>query len=36
MGITPAGGSPDVLDRLIRSEYTRWAALIRAQGIKGD
>jgi tripartite-type tricarboxylate transporter receptor subunit TctC len=36
MGITPAGGSPDVLDRLIRSEYTRWAELIRAQGIKGD
>lgn len=36
MGITPAGGSPEVLGRLIRSEYTRWAELIRAQGIKGD
>jgi tripartite-type tricarboxylate transporter receptor subunit TctC len=36
MGITPAGGAPDVLGRLIRSEYTRWAELIRVQGIKGD
>ena len=36
MGITPAGGSPEVLGRLIRSEYTRWAELIRVQGIKGD
>lgn len=36
MGITPAGGAPDVLGRLIRSEYTRWAELIRAQGIKGE
>ncbi|MDM0034474.1 tripartite tricarboxylate transporter substrate binding protein [Variovorax sp. J22P271] len=36
MGITPAGGPPEVLGRLIRSEYTRWAELIRAQGIKGD
>ncbi|MBT2336269.1 tripartite tricarboxylate transporter substrate binding protein [Variovorax paradoxus] len=36
MGITPAGGTPEVLGRLIRSEYTRWAELIRAQGIKGD
>lgn len=36
MGIAPAGGSPEVLGRLIRSEYTRWAELIRAQGIKGD
>ena len=36
MGIAPAGGSPEVLGRLIRSEYTRWAELIRVQGIKGD
>jgi tripartite-type tricarboxylate transporter receptor subunit TctC len=36
MGIAPAGGPPEVLERLIRSEYTRWAELIRAQGIKGD
>jgi tripartite-type tricarboxylate transporter receptor subunit TctC len=36
MGITPAGGSPEVLGRLIRSEYARWAELIRVQGIKGD
>ncbi|MDR6539301.1 tripartite tricarboxylate transporter substrate binding protein [Variovorax soli] len=36
MGITPAGGSPEALGRLIRSEYTRWAELIRVQGIKGD
>ena len=36
MGITPAGGAPEVLGRLIRSEYIRWAELIRAQGIKGD
>ncbi|MDQ0586083.1 Bug family tripartite tricarboxylate transporter substrate binding protein [Variovorax paradoxus] len=36
MGITPAGGAPDVLGRLIRSEYTRWAELIRVQGIKGE
>jgi tripartite-type tricarboxylate transporter receptor subunit TctC len=36
MGITPAGGAPEVLGRLILSEHTRWAELIRAQGIKGD
>jgi tripartite-type tricarboxylate transporter receptor subunit TctC len=36
MGITPAGGAPDVLGRLIRSEYTRWAELIRVQGIKAE
>jgi tripartite-type tricarboxylate transporter receptor subunit TctC len=36
MGITPAGGPPEVLGRLIRSEYTRWAELIQTQGIKGN
>lgn len=29
MDIAPAGGSPEVFDRLIRSEYTRWAEWIR-------
>ncbi|HSI59960.1 MAG TPA: tripartite tricarboxylate transporter substrate binding protein [Ideonella sp.] len=36
MGITPAGGKPEVLGRLIRSEYERWGELIKAQGIQGD
>jgi tripartite-type tricarboxylate transporter receptor subunit TctC len=36
MGITPGGGDADVLGRLIRSEFTRWAELIRAQGITAD
>ena len=36
MGITPVGGSAEQLGRHIRSEYTRWAELIKAQGITGD
>jgi tripartite-type tricarboxylate transporter receptor subunit TctC len=36
MGITPSGGAPEVLGRHIKAEYTRWADLIKAQGIKGD
>lgn len=36
MGITPAGGTPELLGRHIEVEYKRWAELIRSQGIKGD
>ncbi|VFR41332.1 Tricarboxylate transport protein TctC [plant metagenome] len=35
-GITPAGGTPEQLDTLIRSEVTRWAQLIKQQNIQGN
>jgi tripartite-type tricarboxylate transporter receptor subunit TctC len=36
MGINPGGGSADMLGRHIRTEYNRWAELIKAQGITAD
>jgi tripartite-type tricarboxylate transporter receptor subunit TctC len=36
MGITPSGGSAEMMGQFMRSEYERWGELIRAQGIKGD
>lgn len=36
MGITPIGGSAEQLGSHIRTEYTRWAELIKAQGITAD
>lgn len=36
MGINPGGGSADQLGRHIRSEFNRWAELIKAQGITAD
>jgi tripartite-type tricarboxylate transporter receptor subunit TctC len=36
MGITPIGGTAEALGRHIRTEYTRWAELIKSQGITGD
>ena len=35
-GITPSGGEPAVLGKLMRSEYERWGELIKSQNIKGD
>ena len=36
MGITPSGGSAEMMGQFMRAEYERWGELIRAQGIKGD
>lgn len=36
MGINPGGGSAEQLGRHIRSEFNRWAELIKAQGISAD
>jgi tripartite-type tricarboxylate transporter receptor subunit TctC len=36
MGIIPTGGTPEDLGRQIRSEYTKWADLIKSQGIHAD
>ena len=35
-GVTPSPGTPEEFARDLAQEITRWGALIRAKGIKGD
>jgi len=35
-GIVPAGGAPEALGQLLRSEITKWGTLIQQLGIKGN
>ena len=36
-GIEAVGGAPDALDKFLRTEITRWAAVVKENGIKaGD
>jgi tripartite-type tricarboxylate transporter receptor subunit TctC len=36
VGAVPAGGSPQELDALIRSDYEKWGPIIKAAGIKAE
>jgi len=36
LGVDPAGGTPEQLGALINSEMTRWAEVVKRQGLKAD